>query len=649
MSKILLKIHRYLFKVIANGNEDVLWKDKSMKMKYRVISIILLVLLVIPGITGTVYADSDHFKVEVESSKNPDGETYNVSMNVTNLGSDFKGTIRFVTKGTNYSSLVGFDSDISIAAGSTKEYTVRVPENYILPKETTKVVILDQKEKEVYSRDFKSVFSSSSGTISQGILSDHPEKLTVLDLGGTSVELDGEKFTVKQRELDGSSISNELNSLDMLVIDDFDTSTLSEECIQGIMTWVNRGGMLVIGSGKGAERTISGFDDGAMFDIEFQMNSSVESQLFNVGPYYEMDSTFYIYGTSYSYCSMDYMRVLEYGQGTISVLAYSMSEFENEKTYRIDALQAVYTEAYGRTSKSTGESSDSVTENELSDILAYMEKPAKTGKALLSVIIIVYTVLIGPGIYLILKAVKQREKIWVVIPIISLVFVGLIFLVSLSIRINEKVVRSVNIVKLGSKKVDTFVFGYAPGTSKWNVEVDGQYTYGTSMSGYRYDDMIGGSVNIKNEKAVLNSYPDGTFEVKAFCLSQPYTENESIDGVSDGGVGGVVTNNTSVSFDYMVITSQNGSQIVENVKPGDTIKINLTLASNYGYTGRDYMLQNECTPVYKNKEYEKAAEYAAMAIALDRELGDRISVVGVTKSEGITGKKEQSWTCYTNK
>ena len=61
------------------------------------------------------------------------------------------------------------------------------------------------------------------------------------------------------------------------------------------------------------------------------------------------------------------------------------------------------------------------------------------------------------------------------------------------------------------------------------------------------------------------------------------------------------------------------------------------------------MIQSECTPVYNNAEYEKAAEYAAMALALDRELSSRISVVGVVKSEGVTGKKEQAWTCYTNK
>lgn len=620
-----------------------------MKIKYRIISIILLVFLIVPAITGNVFADSDRFKIEVTATKNPDGETYNVSMNVTNMGSDFKGTIRFVTRGMEYSSMVGFDSDISIASGSTKEYTVRVPEKFILIKEKSQVVILDQKEKEVYSYSCGSIFSSYSGTINQGVLSDHPEDLSVIDLGGESIRLDGQKFTIKQKELDGSSIADELHVLNMLVIDDYDTSTLSEENIQAILNWVNMGGMLVIGSGKGAERTISGFDDGAMLDLEFQANSTVESQLSTVGQSYEMDSTDYKYGTSYSYGTADYMRVSEYGQGTVSVIAYSMSVFENEKTYRNEVLQAIYNDAYGRTSKGTGESSDMVSERDLSDILAYMEKPAKTGKTFLSIIIIVYTVLIGPGIYLILKAAKQREKIWVVIPVISLVFVGLIFLVSLSIRINETVIRSVNIVKLGSKTEDTYVFGYAPGTSKWSVEANGQYAYGSSMSGYRYDEKIGGSVNVHSDKTVLNAYPDGTFEVKAFCLSKPYTDKESIEAEYDGVASGEVTNNTSVSFDYMVITSEYGSQIVENVKPGDTVKINLTKKSGYGYTGQDYMIQSECTPVYNNAEYEKAAEYAAMALVLDRELSSRISVVGVVKSEGVTGKKEQAWTCYTNK
>ena len=67
---------------------------------------------------------------------------------------------------------------------------------------------------------------------------------------------------------------------------------------------------------------------------------------------------------------------------------------------------------------------------DLKNMMSYMEKPANTSAPVLIIILIVYIVLVGPAIYLILKAMKKQEIIWYVIPCISLLFVGFVFILS---------------------------------------------------------------------------------------------------------------------------------------------------------------------------------------------------------------------------
>jgi len=619
-----------------------------MNMKKRFILFLMLVLLIIPVVSRDVYADSDDFKVEVSASKNADGETFSVSMNITNLGSDFKGIARLIVSTNDSSTKAGFDADISIPAGSTKEYIVKVPIDHILERENIDVKILDLKEKEVFSISQKSIFSTYSSTINQGILSDHPEKLTILDMGGESQEINGEKFTIKQIELDGSSVQEKLNSIDMLVIDDFDTSTLSNECIEAILNWIDNGGMLVIGGGKGAERTISGFDNGAMFDVELQTISNDSYTIYNLGEAVDVDFAYFVYGTNYNYASNDYMRVQNKGRGSVSVLSISFADFEKETTYRNDALKGVYSDAYGNTSKFMSDQNGNLTNYDLEETMGYMEKPAQTGKVILSFIIIIYTILIGPGIYLILKSAKKRETIWIFIPVISLVFVGLVFLVSLSIRINHQVVKSINIVNTGSKKQDTYVFGYAPGTSKWSMEVNGDYTYGISMGSYDMNNGITGSVNQKSDKMELNCYPSGTFENKAFCLSKSFSNDDKIVVEALVNYDGIVTNRTSAKFDYMVVYDNSGYQLFTDVSPGDVINFSLD-PSNSTYQDKSRFRRNEATTAYEKADYEKAADCAAIASIMERDGENELTVIGITKGESVTGDKEESWTCYTNR
>ncbi|MBR6403921.1 MAG: hypothetical protein IKS48_11105 [Eubacterium sp.] len=616
------------------------------RLSFKVLLTVFTVFLTMAFMISDVSAGSSKFEVAVSATKNVDGETFIVTLDVTNKGSDFKGLLRTMVK-TDYSFTTAFDVDIAVPAGSTKQYSVTVPVKYITTTDRINVSIFDKNGKEVYMNQYTSVFSSYSGAIRQGILSDKPDDLTILDMGGERFKINNENYVIDQLVVDGATLKDNLKEMDMLVIDNYDTSTLSEETRNQINAWVEQGGMLILGTGKGAERVLSGFNDGADIDVSFQNYGINSTKFYSSGQFYDLDTAYLMYGDSYYYCTNDYMRCCRLDNGSVTIISFDIKDFAMENAYRNEALGDVYRDAYGNTAKSGGIQANVMAGEEIKNAQGYMEKPAKTGNVMIRFLIMTYAVLVGPGIYLILKALKKREYIWIAIPALSLVFVGLIFLTGMGVKVRGRVVDSVNVIYLSQNKKDTYVFGYSPKAENWEMTAKGDYDYATSIPDNYYSDSDDpcGSVNKKSDSVLLNAFPNRTFQTKGFVLTSSIDNQGSIDFEVDTSANKSVKNNTNVKFDYLLVITQNGYQLIDSVDPGKSIPLNLkSFNSNYGLRSE---IQNlEANPAYVAKDYDKAAAIAAMTVALDENLSDAFTAVGVVKSESITDLKEKSWTCY---
>ena len=276
----------------------------------------------------------------------------------------------------------------------------------------------------------------------------------------------------------------------------------------------------------------------------------------------------------------------------------------------------------------------------LKEILGYMEKPANTGKAFMIFLMTIYVVLVGPVLYLILKAVKQREKIWLCIPALSLIFVGLIFLFSLSVRMNGLSMRSVSMHDMKRGVEDAYIMGYQPTHKEWSVKIPEDYRYALGFAS-DYDSFLGdknvkGAVKSGNPMT-LTYYPSSSFETGNFRLIRPSEYDGSIDIDM-----GMVTNNTGADFEYMLVVTDGRYQILENVKNGDTVAVNLSLNTSYS------MIDLIAGTPYKNKDYKKAGAYAALCLTYEaiQDSSSDIIVIGVRKQDGITDQKEPSWETF---
>lgn len=638
------------------------------KLGTWILAILLMVGMVLSLCRSDSFAARDNFKVEVSSEISNDGGYYKVSMNIENLGKDFKGKARLVAEGS--SGMVGYDVDISIPNGSTKTYTVNVPEYYKSTTSAVEVQIFNQKDKKEYAEKFSSVFSQGSDTLRFAVLSDNADSLSKLDMAGNGVSVNSDIYYIATENVDGSKLAEDIDSYSGLIINDYDTSTLSDETLSKIEDWTRQGGILVLGSGENAERVDSGFSEDFL-GMKFSSTYTL-SYTSNVEEFDEYEVARFTYSADYSYDSfMSYSCVV--GNGLIVCCTIDLADYRDNDGSMSGALQSLYQNAIlnvRTTTQNYGYSNISLYTLETQQ--GFMEKPAKSASVLLILLIILYTAIVGPISYLVLMAMKKREMIWIAIPAISLITVLFVFLISLGVRVKGISLKSVSAIDLSNGKKDCYVFGYAPDPSEWSVKAKEPCDYVAITDSYSYGNGVELAVKQSEDEEELIFYPDGSFDTKCavLCSKESGYGNFNVD-VYDSGAGnqddddddyysnsynsgvdsGTVENTTGIDFDYVLIITQAGTQLKENVKNGDKITISLD-KSSYKYShysfGMDYLNNDYSKKYYDKKDYAASGAISAMILASQKVESQNLEmlVLGVKESKSKTDQGENSWDVY---
>ena len=593
--------------------------------------------------------------VRVEQGSNKD--IYEVVVEVTNLGKDYTGTLRLVVSDSS-NNKTGYDADISIPAGGVKEYRFEVPIYAVSVSEVTRVDIFRVEGKKDYSEQFKKVFTKFSNVLNVGILSDKPDNLTYLDFGGSFFNYNNVNYSIKINEMSGKLSSEEMGKMDFIVIDGFDTSTFPDETRFNIITWVNNGGKLILGTGADGDKVLGGLDkDLVDAYINTQFDSSISSNENNDSNEFVLSDV--MYGNTYNYSSFSFMRSKNEGFGSVTITMFSFDDLGKEED-RFTFLQNVFEDAMNSANQdSNNDYYNKVNMGNVDNYLGYMEKPAKTASGAISFLIVIYIVFVGPIIYLILKSMKKREIIWYVIPAIAIAFVGIMFLVGITVRIKKATLKSVTIEHMSTGNKEAYLFGYSPKNESWGYTVKEGFITGGVIGDYSTSGSSElGSIKKTGNSLELTNLPKGAFELTGFKLIGKNASSGSIDfssnsedfSIPDFNIfsNGTLTNDTGYDLDYILIvmTDNNKYQLIEDIKNGDSVNINLdSSGSSYSYYG----IQNKIIdPVYqKQKDYEKAAELSALFFTSEQVLqNSSVRVVGIRKTNSLTNMNEQAWTCY---
>lgn len=237
----------------------------------RIAAVLMMLVLVglVPFASGenTIYAAKDKdFKVEVKCGYNNSIQVrcyVPFYITIENNGENFDGSVQVITPKNEYN--VMYEKDVSLARGTKKTVTLTVPiMNYT---DKVNVRIVNRKDKVVWSENVKCNVLYSLTDVNIGVLSDDFTALSYMS-GQPLFSYSG--LATKIYELDENTMLEEwmaLQMLDVVVVTNFSTDKLSEAQISALGTWVEEGGLLIVGTGSTANKTLSALN-GNIVDVK---------------------------------------------------------------------------------------------------------------------------------------------------------------------------------------------------------------------------------------------------------------------------------------------------------------------------------------------------------------------------------------------
>lgn len=545
--------------------------------------------------------------------------TYDIQVTVSNQeGDDWEGAVRmWVQDGYGGGECV-YDTVLSLPQDSTKQFVVRIPKESVeyLSGEVL-VAVLDKRSEIVTQRVFKRLLLEDADMLSMGILSDTYQSLTYLDLGGETIYYGGNYRPVRLIELDTANLESVLDSLIYLVIDNYNTDTLTDEMVSSIEQWVNNGGMLIVATGTHAEDTLGGLDflglqclgieeagEGS-YSIDYAADLQIpRATLLDPAGQYYVDSD-------------SLLMLSTWGNGAVEVVPYALSDLGqlivgNWANWEDVAWHFDYVNSYTQVQKDFGNQQY----DEYFYVLRRIFRMFGNGGSRLNFgglkwIVVLYVIFVGPVLYLILRALRKRDWYWIAVPVTALVGIFLVYCAGSGFEVVNTRVFSVTVENLSDQNADavTYMHCYDAGHKEWELQMTDRYAYAGSLFGDYYGSEGKYHICREGERLTFGLNPSEGFEDSHFIAGTAQkqatgsiTSNLQLLGADE--ITGTVTNGTDRDFKYFAILFQDTLYVCRDLPAGETYDLDQKsyAARHRGYeSGAEAYLQGYMNDVFYNK------------------------------------------------
>lgn len=545
--------------------------------------------------------------------------TCDVRLTVENIGEDWEGTVRLIVEGAydSYTDCV-YDTEISLASGSTKQFTVRIPAKSYSSGVSgdAKVCLINKNTDVAAEKVFKKLLIDDMDALNMGILSDNYSSLTYMDMGGKELEFYSNYYSVKLTELNQDNLADTLDTLTFLVIDEYDTGILTDEEIASIEKWNDDGGVLLVGTGSYAEDTLRGLDylgityrrvnePGA--DTYGWENEAVDISKLSLAELVDLNGRYYEESLGFFTGSG--------GDGAVGVFPYALSELgrldasdfasyftRNDYVYYMLDTVSVYSNKRYDSISSTG-FDDSYKQGRMLTSLGSSSSILRFG--LLKFIVIVYVILVGPVLYIILRFLKKRDLYWAVVPAAAIVGIIIVSFAGRGFEVVSTRVYSVTLCNLSGKKdYETYLHCYDANHKEWSLRLAEGYEYAGAQSTYSMDtdDSYLTRIRKEGDRLFFGIRPSSVFEDAYFVAGKAAdtrTENAGIECSmsADGLSVRNITNNTDYDFEYFAVLEYDTDKIhvYKKLAAGEECNISklgeVFTASVGSYYNSDYMYE----------------------------------------------------------
>lgn len=618
------------------------------KKQVKAILIILVIFCAMIPVSG--YADAERDDIVMEAQVGFDGyfrleQWTPITVEIENNGEDIQGTLE-VAANQDSNRAVIFSRPAAVPKNSKKRFVLYVQVNTIQKEMDINLV---QEGKIIKTHEMKGLIPLTWNKYLLGVVTEDKAGLNYWWNVLTSDRIFADHETV---HMDLQSLPERKEVLDnfrVLVFNNVDSSLMTKEQKKALISWLEGGGILIVGTGANGNKTLSGLSSevlplqaGDIISINSvdELSRIADRKLPDNSTLQIMD----IKSATGEIIVRDGEHNLvwkqQVGRGYIFVSAFDLGlepivDWMGNKTFwgklllqHLDAKTVTELEKSELQRKTYGSDIYYQVRDAISSIAA-MEMPAFSG---LLILLLVYLAIVGPVNYIILKKLDKREWAWITIPLIVILFTAGIYAMGYVKKGSEVITNSISAVRLSSSsssaQVDTYVGIFIPKKGDYTISLNKDVllkTFDYSNYGYYGPTTEGGAVNKiiearidQGNPASLKLYDANVWTMRLLAMSDTKPDFGSLKSelyYHDGKIEGRITNNTPYPLTDLVVYTPYGYQKIGNIASGESKQVDLDVKIQ-AFDSYDsiYRMVNELYPYnyratsYRDKDEEREAQ-----------------------------------------
>lgn len=566
----------------------------------------LLTVLVILGMAQPLTALAAGPKIAVESDLGYNGYIKSnawgpLTVTLTS-DQDISGELVVQLEDPYNGTFTSYVEKVDLTAGSTKSVQFAVVGGSYSKQNSSIKFYEGSMEKGDYipfstGRDY--IQKSAVSGLVIGVLAADPDTMNFLSLAGSG---NSASVTPLEKE-DLPDNSTMLSTVDVIVMNDYPTDTLSGEQLEAIRTWVKRGGTLVLAGGQGYAKTVKGLEDLSPVDVQggsdvLELDAFVKTggEPLVLTEAFPVSSGVPKQGATIKYATEELPLIAELavGKGRAIYAAYDISmnpvyQWRGHSDLWLDVLKDQF-------SSNVSYRFNTNNWNMLmgqSYILDYFPSLTFPPFSLLFWMLVLYAVVAAPLLYYVLKKLDRREWAWGLIPLIAITASAVIYFAGTSGR-SEIRAHTLNIIELdgqGEAVQSTASALFVPSGGTYNLKLPA----GTSVTAEREQNLITGGQMGGAERQIVSVQPDSTQltlrEMTTRSIAKLWMENPELlnsgqmkldlhfDG--QGKLQGTVENQTNGDFEEAFIVAASKVYALGELPKGKQIQLPSTFISAF--------------------------------------------------------------------
>lgn len=561
----------------------------------------------------------------------------------------FTGTLKITLPGADGEG-VSYQSALSCREGVTSKVSMEIPslgnasyfyfeilDSFGTVQFSERVLTRDEDEKEAEEKN-----------IYIGVLSSQYSSLEYLD--GMSLDVEDENLTLKLvRFLAGDFPTDvqELGSLSGILIDSFDTSSLSQLQIRCLSSWVSEGGSLFVGTGTGAEVVLPSLEKMLKVKAEEveEVQYSFTSELSRAGSARLYSSRLILEEKdeweSLSFSSPACVYRKEYDSGEISVFSFSLTDDTFRQWTGRDAVIGQIFEEELNTEVGRSWADDTSLWYVKRTLYAFMNG-RRLNTFYYGVFFIVYLGVLGFFAYYLLRKIKRREYIWGVVPVVAILFtVSLAFRSEGSSGETGEGFSAIRVSDAEKNKDDYFLLYQSSEGTEDSVDLVSSISSVEPVDyDYRTENVDDFSVRNITENYTINNTKNG-FDI-AFGESVPgtsyilkcsgsepqadYAGCFSADITAENSYfEGNVTNLSDWNFEKVVLIRGQQYTVINGMEPGETAEVKESAVRFWTEYEEDQLEEEDDATAVGS-----LVEYLKQRYMLENQDQDTLLVIGIT-------------------